>query len=98
MPVYNYQNQFDPVPRVDFGGLPTGTPSNVTNIVFDHDGSYLPTHTHAQPTYQGNIEALAGGQGSADNLAKQTRMDADLGRFYNGETTAYRVTYGRETD
>lgn len=98
VPVYNYQNQFDPVPRVDFGGAPTGTPSNVTNIVFDHEGSYSPSHTHLQQTYQDNIRELSYGTGSAENVTKQQQLDAELARFYNGNTTAYRVTFGRETE
>jgi uncharacterized protein YukE len=98
VPVYNYQNQFDPVPRVDFGGAPTGTPSNVTNIVFEHEGSYSPTNTHLQQTYQDNIRELSYGGGSSENLAKQDRMNSDLARFYHGDSTSYRVTFGRATD
>lgn len=98
VPVYNYQNMYDPVPRLDFGGLPSGTPSNVTNIVFEHEGSYSPGHTHLQETYENNVDRLLKGEGSPANTALQARMDDELGRFYTGVPTAYRVTYGRETD
>ncbi|GAA4896120.1 hypothetical protein GCM10025789_12260 [Tessaracoccus lubricantis] len=98
VPVYNYQNRWDPVPRVDLGGVPTGTPPNVTNIVFPHEGSPSPTHTHLQQTYQDNIRELSYGVGLPENLSKQAQLDAELARFYNGDTTAYRVTFGRETD
>ncbi|WP_296137071.1 WXG100 family type VII secretion target [uncultured Tessaracoccus sp.] len=96
IPVYNYQNELDPVPRVDLGGVPTGTPDNVTNIVFEHEGSRSPEHTHAQQTYADNIADLQH-QTSGENAMKQQQMNADLDRFYHGEATAYRVPYGRET-
>ncbi len=95
IPVYNYQNELDPVPRADLGGVPTGTPDNVTNIVFDHEGSPSPQHTHAQQTYADNIADLQH-QTTGENAQKQQQMNDDLGRFYDGDATAYRVPYGRE--
>lgn len=113
IPVYNYQNQFDPVPRADLegrnvklpGGLVTFHPNeNVHNITFPDDGNRDPGHTHNQDTYQRNIEGLqrdARNPGLAGdrNVQAQRAMDEELGRFYNGEVdNAYRVEYGRETN
>lgn len=102
IPVYNYQNALDPVPRSDLGGVPHSAPENVTNIVFPHEGSISPMHTHLQQTYVDNIAGLqqeaANPSNISDNARLQRQMDAELGRFYNGEVTnAYRVEYGRET-
>lgn len=100
IPIYNYRNQLDPVPRVDFGGL-EGQPANVTEIEFAHEGSIWPTHTHLQQTYQDNISALheeAQSGSMSENAVKQRQLDADLGRFYKGESESYRVRYGRQTE
>ena len=113
IPVYNYQNQFDPVPRADLEGVNVKAPDgpvtfqpneNVHNITFPDDGNRSPDHTHNQDTYKRNIEGLqrdAGNPGlSGDpNVQAQRAMDEELGRFYNGEVdNAYRVEYGRETN
>ena len=112
IPVYNYQNELDPVPRADLGGarwepgngIQPDTPSNVHNIVFPHEGSISPVHTHDQQTYADNIDKLqkqASMQNppNTPNVRAQQAMDNDLDRFYNGEVdTAYRVKYGRETN
>lgn len=100
--VYNFQNALDPVPRVDLGGLnvdgTTNRQGNVTNIVIPHSGNPLPGHTHAQSYYQQGINELAGGGGSWQNQLQMEQLNSELGQFLNGETTAYRVEFGRETD
>lgn len=109
IPVYNYQNALDPVPRTDLGGarwspgegVHFDTPSNVHNVVFPHEGSASPGHTHLQQTYADNIAELDKHKNSPfyPNARLQQDMDRDLGRFYNGTARdAYRVEYGRETD
>ena len=113
IPVYNYQNQFDPVPRADLEGINVKLPDgpvtihpneNVHNITFPDDGNRDPGHTHNQDTYQRNIEGLQRdarnpGPSGDPNVQAQRAMDEELGRFYNGEVdNAYRVEYGRETN
>nr|WP_108870824.1 hypothetical protein [Tessaracoccus timonensis] len=112
IPVYNYQNALDPVPRTDLGGarwkpgegIQFDTPSNVHNVVFPHEGSISPGHTHLQQTYADNIADLQERKNNPylsnnPNVQAQQAMDRDLGRFYNGEVdNAYRVEYGRETN
>lgn len=113
IPVYNYQNQFDPVPRADLegrnvelpGGVVTVHPNeNVHNITFPDDGNRDVGHTHNQDTYRRNIEGLQSdarnpGLAGDRNVQAQRAMDEELGRFYNGQVdNAYRVQYGRETN
>lgn len=93
VPVYNFQNTFDPVPRADFGG---NAPANQHQIVLPHSGSYNITHTHSQEFYMEGIRNLESGQGSAPNQDHLDQMNQDLGGFFNGQTTGYRVEYGRE--
>lgn len=101
VPVYNFQNRFDPVPRVDLGGLNVdgsfNRQPNVTNIVIDHSGSYLPTHTHEQQYYMEGIRDLQNGGGGRESQAAMGNLNTQLGVFFQGDPTAYRVPYGRET-
>ncbi|MCG6567016.1 hypothetical protein [Tessaracoccus sp. ZS01] len=94
VPVYNFQTQYDPVPRTDVNGYRLdGTrdvPGNVTNITLDHSGSgpadYLPTYTHLQDTYRQDVAALGPVQA----------LEESYGSFFNGTTTTYSVEFGRE--
>lgn len=102
VPVYNFQNQLDPVPRVDLGGRNVDGSSNVqpniTNIYIPHSGSPSPTHTHEQGYYMQGITDLSNGGGSAQNQQHMQSMNNQLGGFFNGTTQAYRVEYGREVE
>lgn len=104
VPVYNFQSQYDPIPRADLEGLringTTDSPGNITNITMPHSGSgigdYSPGYTHQQETYLRDIATLNGGNGSPENLQKVQDLHAELGVFFTGETTAYTVEFGRE--
>lgn len=100
VPVYNFQNPLDPVPRTDLGGINVGGgfnhQPNVHNVVLSHTGSVSPTNTHAQDTYMNGVRALEQGQGSVANTRTLEQMNAEFSDFYNGKNTAYRVPFGRE--
>lgn len=101
IPVYNYQNTGDVVPMVDLGGAPSGQPGNVTNIPLPYNGgSPMPGASHGVERYGENVGNLqaSNGYGGGESQARQSQMNSELGRFYNGTATTYRVTYGRETN
>lgn len=99
--VYNFANEYDPVPAVDFNGrnvdLSVNEQPNVHTIVIPHSGSYLPTHTHEQSYYLEGIRDLQDGGGTAEQQAMMAQMNDQLGGFFGDTDGAYRVQYGRET-
>lgn len=106
VPVYNFQGQYDPIPRLDFDGLrsdgsfdPT---SNVTNITLPHSGSGIedlsPQYTHLQETYEDDITALQHQKNASQATRDLGHMEEQFGAFFVGRTTSYDVEFGRKVD
>lgn len=104
IPVYNFQTEYDAIPRADLEGVNilgvTDPAPNVTNVTLPHSGQslgdYWLTYTHDQGTYMNDIQALSQGQGSAENLAYMEEINSRYGNFFNGTTTTYKTEFGRE--
>lgn len=105
VPVYNFQTQYDPIPRADLEGkLEDGSYAppreNVTNITLPHSGTqlshYTPWYTHLQKTYVDDVEALT--QRHPDGTGHQglSNLYRDFGGFFEGEARTYKVEFGRE--
>lgn len=107
VPVLNFNNGFDPVPKVDIGGrnvdvLSASHQPNVTDVRFRLEvNEVLPTASHAQDTYQRKIDDVLAGRG--DWLADASgvhRWVNSVGAFWAGDgstSTAYTVEVGRST-
>lgn len=102
VPTYTLQNQFDPIPRVDFGGAPVAK-NHAVNIVFPDPegwGKRVDLYrTHGQELYQLNINELTSGNGTPENLRKYQEMEKEFSDFTRGTYDgSISVPYGRETD
>ncbi|MDO5735980.1 MAG: WXG100 family type VII secretion target [Propionibacteriaceae bacterium] len=110
VPVYNFQGQYDPIPRLDLGGVRSDfsmdPASNVTNITLPHSGprtimaarlyGMTPWYTHAQDTYEADIKTLQS-QGTTSQATQDLgRLQDEFGAFFTGRTTSYDVEFGRE--
>ena len=104
VPVYNFQGQYDPIPRLDLGGmrsdLSIDPASNVTNITLPHSGSGVgdlkPQYTHLQATYASDIAALQREGAPSQATQDLSRLEEELGMFFVGKTTSHTVEFGRE--
>ncbi len=106
VPVYNFQGQYDPIPRLDLGGMRSwgsiDPAPNVTNITLPHSGSgikdMLPFYTHQQETYKADVAELQNQPAGSQATQDLRRMEEELGVFFVGRTTSHDVEFGREVD
>lgn len=104
VPVYNFQSQYDPVPRLDLNGFRSDgsfdPAANVTNITLPHSGSGLgdmsPWYTHLQQTYIDDIAALQNEATGSQATADLSELQEKFGDFFVGRTTSHTVEFGRE--
>ncbi|WP_296140138.1 hypothetical protein [uncultured Tessaracoccus sp.] len=105
VPVYNFQTQYDLVPRADSEGVRTDWTSdaagNVKNITLPHSGgdnlgNYWLTYTHLQDTYQKDIAELVAGNGSEQNVSSARDIERKFQPFLEGKVTMYKTQFGRE--
>lgn len=102
IPVINFDNQYDPVPKLDFGGAGGTDQPNVTDVdISNGEGESGLFDWHGQDTYDQKIRDIMA-PGTSQWLENETPVhdfNDQIGRFYpegSGTIHTYQVEVGRQ--